>query len=100
MTQELFIVIEDGQVVVNWESLELVTSKEFIEKVNSILFESPSAEIIEVYTTKNFVNVLIYSTLSYITVSYLGITESVSTHFINLHELKKFHSHATGKGWL
>jgi hypothetical protein len=97
---ELYTINENGQLEINFDSLELITSKEFIKKVNFFLTESPSSEVIEVYTSKNFVNVLIYSTLSYITVSYLGITESVSTNHVNLHELKSFHKHATGKGWL
>jgi hypothetical protein len=63
--QELYFTNENGQVEINWESLELLTSAEFVENIKfdlsdwSTFGNCPMDKIFTVRVSNNYVNVVL-----------------------------------------
>lgn len=92
----MLFVNESGQVEINWESLELITSEEFIKKVRSY---SLTGEIFEVNQSEFYVNVYIMDANYFINVHYSKSTGYVSSDMVNIGQVRSFVSHLEKKGW-
>jgi hypothetical protein len=99
---EMLVVNENGQLEVDWSSLELLTNAEFVKEVKRHMrsnFAGSTAELVEINETDNYVNVYIADANYYIAVSFMKRINSISVNMVNIGEIRTFVNHLTKKGW-